>query len=124
MPKIEQPGHLIISDTTYIQMRAFRDGPSDDTWCCELCPPHEHQDSECDLCKPHQHELPRDWYLTVNMSGASIEFLAAHGLQGYMVTEKEAMTRITEFEANMHAEKQDCVEKMAANLFNNISKRK
>lgn len=122
MPKIIQQDHLVTSDTKYITMCAQRDGPSEDTWCCELCPPHEHQETgECDLCKPHSHEHPRDWYLTINMSGADISFLAAEGLEGYMVTEEEAMTRINEFEANMQAEKQDCVEKMAVNLFKNVS---
>lgn len=94
MPTIQQPNHRIVSDTKYIRMIAFRDGPIEGT--------------------------DREWYLTVNMSGASIEFLACEGLRRYMVTREDALTRITEFEANMKAENQGYVQNIIKGLLKRI----
>lgn len=100
MPIIKQPDHLMISDTKFITMTAFRDGPRVDTIDPE--------------------EAKRDWYLTVNMSGACIEFLAAEGMEGYMVTYNEAFSRIAEFEANMQAENQNYVQSLVKIVMNKI----
>jgi len=100
MPIIKELEHLMISDTKFITMTAFRDGPRDDT--------------------VDPKEVKRDWYLTVNMSGACIEFLAAEGMQGYMVTYDEAFSRIAEFEANMQAENQDYVQNLVKIMMNKL----
>jgi len=94
MAIIKDSNHLIVSDTKFITMTAFRDGPIEGT--------------------------DREWYLTINMSGASIEFLAAEGLQGYMVTRGVALTRITEFESNMKAENHNYVQNIIKGLLQRV----
>ena len=99
MPIIKKSDHLMISDTKFITMTAFRDGPVETT---------------------DPKEASRDWYLTVNMSGACIEFLAAEGQQGYMVTYDQAFSRIAEFEVNMRAENQNYVQNVVKTMLDNI----
>ena len=92
MPKIERPNHLIKSDTKYLVMTAFRNGPVERT--------------------------DREWYLTFNVSGSHLEFVIAEGMECYMVTHEEAVTRIIEFEKCMKAANRDYVQ----NLFINTIK--
>ena len=94
MAIIKQPNHLIVSNTKFITMTAFRNGPVEGT--------------------------DREWYLTINMSGSHISFLAAEGLQGYMVTREEVLTRITEFEANMRAENHGYVQNVIKGLLQRV----
>ena len=95
MPKIIDPDHSIESNTKFIKMIASRDGPLSE--------------------QPEE-----EWYLTLSVSGIHMDFVPAEGLSGYMVSKKEVLQRITEFEQMMRAENQDYVQNLVMKFMNSL----